>query len=115
MAMREQRSLTSSTMCVERMTTTFSPISASRLWKRTRSLGIETGGRLVDDDQFRIAEQRLRDAEALAHAAGEGAEVLLARVVEVRALQQRVDGVAPLARVDDPLQHREVIQHRLGA
>ena len=37
--MREQRSLTSSTMCVERMTITFSPISASRLWKRTRSPG----------------------------------------------------------------------------
>ena len=65
-------------------------------------LGIESRGRLVDDDQLRIAEQRLRDAEALPHAAGEGAEVLLARVVEVRPLQQRVDGVAPLARVDDP-------------
>ena len=37
--MREQRSATSSTMWVDRMTMTFSPISASRLWKRLRSSG----------------------------------------------------------------------------
>jgi hypothetical protein len=39
MAMREHRSLTSSTMCVERMTTAFSPSSLSRFRKRTRSAG----------------------------------------------------------------------------
>ena len=37
-------------------------------------LGIKTGGRLVDDEEFRIIEQRLRDAESLAHAAGKSAE-----------------------------------------
>jgi len=31
--------------------------------------GVEAGGRLIDDDQSRIGEQRLRDAEALLHAA----------------------------------------------
>ena len=77
-------------------------------------LGIESRGRLVDDNQFRIPEKRLRDAEALPHAAGEGAEVLLPRIVKIGALQQRVDGVASLARVADSLQHRKVIQHRLG-
>ena len=37
--MRGHRSATSSTMWVERMTTTFSPISASRFRKRLRSSG----------------------------------------------------------------------------
>ena len=80
---RGQRSLTSSTMCVERITTDVLADLASRLWKRLRSSGIEAGGRLVDDDQLRIAEQRLRDAEALAHAAGERAELALAHVPEI--------------------------------
>ena len=90
-AMRGHRSATSSTMCVERITTTCSPISASRLRKRLRSSGIEAGGRLVDDHQPRIAEQRLRDAEALAHAAGERAELALAHVPQIDLLQQCLD------------------------
>ena len=62
--------------------------------------GIEAGGRLVDDDQLRVAEQRDRDAEALAHAAGVAAELLLPHVVQVGLLQQRVDDLpcAPAAR-----------------
>ena len=58
---------------------------------------VEPGGRLVDDDQLRVAEQRLRDAEALPHAAGERAQLLLAHVVQVGLLQQRFDDLAPLA------------------
>ena len=38
-AMRGHSSLTSSTMCVDRITTTSSPMRASRLWKRRRSAG----------------------------------------------------------------------------
>ena len=38
-AMVEQRSVTSSTMCVDRITTTFSPISERRLLNRLRSSG----------------------------------------------------------------------------
>ena len=56
--------------------------------------GIEAGGGLVDDDQRRVAEQRDGDAEALAHAAGVAAELLLAHVVEVRLAQQRLDDLA---------------------
>jgi hypothetical protein len=39
MAMRRHRSLTSATMCVDRITITCSLMSASRLWKRMRSSG----------------------------------------------------------------------------
>jgi hypothetical protein len=54
--------------------------------------GSRPGGRLVDDDELRVAEQRLGDAEALPHAAREAAEVLLANGMQVDAMQQRVDG-----------------------
>ena len=37
-------------------------------------LGIETNGRLIDDEELRIAEQRLGDCDALPVAAGERAE-----------------------------------------
>ncbi len=55
MAMRVHSSLTSSTMCVERRTTLFSPSSLSRLRKRTRSAGIESGRGLVHDHELRVA------------------------------------------------------------
>ena len=62
-------------------------------------LRIEAGGGLVDDDEAGLAEERLRDAEALLHSAGEAAEGLLADVEEVRLLEERVDDVAPLLGV----------------
>ena len=77
-------------------------------------LGVEAGGRLVDDDELRVAEQRLRDAEALAHAAGEAAQRLLAHVVQVGLLQQRRDDVAPRRLVVEALQAREVVEQFLG-
>ena len=53
--------------------------------------GIEAGGRLVDDDQRRVSEERDRDAEPLAHAPGVGAELLLPDVVQVRLVEEGVD------------------------
>ena len=41
-------------------------------------LRVETGGGFVDDDQFGIADQRLRDAEALPHPARETGDRFLA-------------------------------------
>ena len=41
-------------------------------------LGVEAGGRLVDDDQLGVADQRLGDAEALPHAAREAGDGLVA-------------------------------------
>ena len=56
---------------------------------------VEPRGRLVDDDQLRVAEQRDGDAEALPHAAGERAELLLAHLPQVGPPEQRLDDVAP--------------------
>ena len=44
--------------------------------------GVEAVGRLVEDEQLRIAEQRLGDAEALAHAEGVGSDALIEAVGE---------------------------------
>ena len=51
--------------------------------------GIETRGRFVDDDELRLADQRLRDAEALAHAAGISGERFLAHLPEIHLVEQR--------------------------
>ena len=77
-------------------------------------LGIEPRRRLVDDQETRIAEQRLGDAEALPHAAGEGAELARARVQKIRLPEQRVHDVLALALRRDSLENREVIEHLVG-
>ena len=37
--------------------------------------GVESGGRLIDDQEFGVVEQRLRDADALLHATGIGGQL----------------------------------------
>ena len=54
-------------------------------------LGVEAGGRLVDDDQLRVADQRLGDPEALPHTAGEAGDRLVADGPEVGLLEQGLD------------------------
>jgi hypothetical protein len=51
-------------------------------------LGIQPGGGLVHDEDTRVVEQRLRDAHALAHAAGETAERPIPRFAQVHELEQ---------------------------
>ena len=53
--------------------------------------GVEAGGGLVHDQQLRIADQGLGDAEALAHAAREARQRLPAHVVEVAAPEHGLD------------------------
>ena len=53
-----------------------------------RGLRIERGGRLVDQQQFRILDQRPADADALALAAGQFVGALVGHVVEADARQQ---------------------------
>ena len=88
-AMRGQRSETSSTMWVERITTTFSPTLGQQIEEAVALLRVEARGRLVDDDQRRVPDQGLGDAEALAHAAGEAGERLLAHGPQIDLVQQR--------------------------
>ncbi len=77
-------------------------------------LRIEPGRRLVDHQQFRRADQRLRDAEALAHAARITSESTLLHAGEIHALEQRRDDVLAITGVGDALHAGEVVEHLLG-
>ena len=76
--------------------------------------GIEAGGRLVDDNQFRVAEERLCDAEALPHAAGVRCNRLFAVIPQVHALEQGIHHLLALAG-GDAFEYGEVIEHPEGA
>ena len=71
-------------------------------------LGIEAGSGLIDNNEPRIAEQRLSNAEALLHASRETAQRLIAMFPKVRLAQQRVYHIAPFPCILDPLQRGEV-------
>ena len=73
-------------------------------------LGIEAGGRLIDDDQVGIADQRLSDSEALAHAAREAGDRLVAHRPEVRLFEQAFDHRPALAAAGDALEDRKLIK-----
>jgi hypothetical protein len=72
-------------------------------------LRVEAGGRFVDDDQFRVAQQRLGDAEALAHAARETAQALVAHFEQIGLLQQAIDHFAAAA-VAQAFEHGKVVE-----
>ena len=79
------------------------PLAGHIAQKRSKShafLGIQSRRRFVDDQEPRVVEQRLRDADALAHAAGETAQRPRPCVREVESFQQHRDAGAQLAPPD---------------
>jgi hypothetical protein len=74
-------------------------------------LWVEAGGGFVDDDQLRVADQRLGDAESLPHAAGEPGQRLLAHIVKIGLAQQIIDDRATLVLVGEALEYGHMIQH----
>ena len=74
---------------------------------------IETGRGLVYDQQMRIPDERLRDAESLTHPSRETGQRLLAHLVEIASPQHRFHHVLALARVGDALEQRDVGEHVL--
>jgi hypothetical protein len=76
--------------------------------------GIEASGGLVDDDELRIGEQRLGDAEALFHAAGVGAESFLARGPEIGLIEESIDHLVALSLIGDSFHNGEMLQHVEG-
>ncbi len=72
-------------------------------------LRVEACGGLIDDDQPRVAEQGLGDAEALAHAAGEAGERLVADLPEVHLGEEALDHRLAIGGVGEPLQHGQMV------
>src|SRR5438270_8965705 len=75
---------------------------------------IETGCGLVHDEKLRVADQRLGNAEALAHAPGKTGQRLLAILVKIAALKHGRHRVFALLRIRDSLQERQMAEHVLG-
>ena len=82
---------TSETMCVERMTIAFAREFGEQIAKADALFGVEAGGGLIDDEQLRVVEQGLRDADALLHASRESAQRAFADIVQIDEIEQLVD------------------------
>ncbi|EMF03274.1 hypothetical protein F518_22560 [Serratia marcescens VGH107] len=83
----------------------------------TDQLGIERGGRLIEQDHLRVQRQRARDGDALLLAAGEVARIGIRLVAQPDGIQQLIGHrLRPFAgvnfvhhrRFDDVFQHRQV-------
>src|SRR5205823_3314763 len=72
--------------------------------------GVEAGGGLVDDEQVRVGDQRLPDAEAAAHAAGEGFGASFGDVGQTDAVQGRVDVFPAGVAVVDAFDGGDVVE-----
>ena len=97
---------TSDTMCVERRTS-FSPsCSERRFRKRTLSSGSRPAVGSSTMTSSGVADERLGDAEPLAHAAREALDRPLREVVKADAFQHREDG----ASAPDSLQTRDRVE-----
>jgi hypothetical protein len=78
-------------------------------------LGVQPGGRLVEQQQLRVGHDRLGDPDPAAHAARQGADLPPRQVLQLDRLQGRPDPLVALARVFELLQHRQVVdelEHR---
>ena len=64
--------------------------------------------------RLRVADESLRDPEALPHAAGESGEPLAAVLPQVHAVQHLVDHFLALFPVGDAFQKRNLVEHLFG-
>src|SRR5579872_92376 len=72
-------------------------------------LGIQSRGRLVDDYESGVANERLGDAKTLAHAAGEAGDRFVAHLPEIHLTEQAFHGVLTLADGCNALEHSHVL------
>src|SRR5438105_6036918 len=80
--------------------------------EQLRSLGVETGERLVEDQQLRLVQERPAEREPLELAAGERRGPLSSRLPEAEALEQHPDPLAPLGHAVEPPVEIEVLERR---
>ena len=109
-AICEHRSVTSSTMWVDRITTTFSPISASRLLKRFRSSGSRpaVGSSTMMSRGLPISACAMPKRWRMPPE--KPATAFLRTSHRFTWLQQRLDRLPALRLARHALQHREVVE-----
>ena len=90
---------TSGTTCVETITIFCRAISAM-IAHRDALPRIQTGRRLIEDENVRLVQNGLRQQQALLHAAGEAADRLAAHVGQADRAERPVDALQrPRARM----------------
>jgi hypothetical protein len=85
-----------------------------KIAKTDALFGIEAGGGFIDDEELGIVEERLRDADALAHAAGIAAERALGGVGEIYEREEFGDAPAG-SRSGDAFYSGEIVEEFDGA
>ena len=78
--------------------------------EQLRTLGVERGERLVEDEQRRLVQERAAEREALQHPARERARPLVPRLPETEALEHHPDALAPLGHAVQPAVEVEVLE-----
>src|ERR1035438_6596284 len=58
--------------------------------------GVQTGGRLIEEEDLRLMDQPARDLQPAPHAAGEHLDGLVCPLLQVHGGEQLADGAAPL-------------------
>ena len=86
----------------------FAGQGADQLARLVDLLGIETGGRFVEDQQFGLVDERLREAHPLAVAAAQLPDDALPGLPEGAALDRALDGRPDPALRDSPEPRREL-------
>ena len=74
---------------------------------------IETRRRLIHDDQFRVADQRLRNAETVVSFRRNRFPDVSAGPLKIDLFQKPLHHILPFPRMFNPLQPRDMIQHPL--
>jgi hypothetical protein len=82
--------------------------------QRDPLLRVEPGGRLVEDEEVRGADERGRQRHALLHAARQRADALVHGVTEADGLEHRRCVPPPLGRVRVLLEDGDVVDHLEG-
>lgn len=113
-ASRPQVWATSSTMWVDSSTVRVRTDVRQQGAEVDAFLRVEADGGLVDDEQLGVAEQRLGDADAPFHAAGQPLELASGDVGEADFVEQRRDLAAAVGTVVAALEDGDVVEELRG-
>jgi hypothetical protein len=75
---------------------------------------VEPRSGFIDDDQVRIADQRLSDTESLAHSTREAGDCLVAHSPEIGLVQQCLDSCLAVCTGCYPFEHAHMFEHVIG-
>src|SRR5476649_530989 len=85
-----------------------------KIEKPVTLFGIKPGRRFVHDQKRWSTDQRLCDAEALAHAARKPSDCLFSNAPEIDLVEERLDRLAAFTCARDTLEDCHMVEHVVG-